>query len=125
MMAEQNMGDFSYVEQLPTDIPSVLFSGVAPFLVTDVNDVWLCTCGYSRKEVIGNTMRIIQGPGTDRPTCQKLMVNMRKRLPFEAILTNYTKDRQPIRNELKIVPVVTSGGPGFMAQSLIHPMQTD
>jgi hypothetical protein len=26
---------------------------------------------------------------------------------------------------LKIVPVVTSGGPGFMAQSLIHPMQTD
>jgi hypothetical protein len=53
------------------------------------------------------------------------MLNMRKRLPFEATLTNYTKDRQPIQNELKIVPIVTSGGPGFMAQSLIYPMRTD
>ena len=34
--------------QLPADEPAVLYSGYAPFPVTDVNDLWLQACGSGR-----------------------------------------------------------------------------
>ena len=54
---------------LPKDRPAVLFSSKSPFPVLDVNDAWLSTCGFTREEVIGQTMKIIQGPrtGASRP----------------------------------------------------------
>ena len=49
---------------LPKDRPAVLFSSKSPFPVLDVNDAWLSICGFTREEVIGQTMKIIQGPRT-------------------------------------------------------------
>ena len=108
--------------QLPTDEPAVLFSGYPPFPVTDVNDMWLQVCGFSREEVVGQTMRIIQGPETKRDLVDGLMTHVRRRQPFSTVLTNYTKTRQPFRNELWVEPVGAWGGlrgPHFLARSRI------
>ena len=90
---------------LPTCVPALLFSGYPPFSVTDVNDLWLQLCGFSRHEVIGQTMRIIQGPETERDLVDGLMTHVRRRQPFNTVLTNYTKTRQAFRNELRVEPV--------------------
>jgi hypothetical protein len=110
--------DFS----LPADEPAVLFSGYPPFPVTDVNDLWLQVCGFSREEVVGQTMRIIQGPETERDLVDGLMAHVRRRQPFSTVLTNYTKTRQPFRNELRVEPVDARDGlrgTHFLARSRI------
>ena len=38
--------------QLPADEPAVLYAGYAPFPVTDVNDLWLQSCGSGRKRYV-------------------------------------------------------------------------
>jgi hypothetical protein len=119
------MADPPVTFQLPADEPALLFSGYSPFPVTDVNDLWLQASGFSRKEVIGQTMRIIQGPETDRDLVDGLMTHVRRRQPFSTVLTNYTKMRQPFRNELRVEPVDAWGlrGPYFLAWfhiSLLH-----
>jgi hypothetical protein len=89
--------------QLPTDEPAVLFSGYPPFPVTDVNDLWLHVCGFStREEIVGQTMRIIQGPETERDRVDGLMTHVRRRQPFSTVLTNYTKSRQRCGNEFRV-----------------------
>jgi hypothetical protein len=148
--------------ELPADGPAVLYSGYAPFAITDVNGLWLqvgngwqsqfyaplcialvylhtkqaggyiCmemtlpslvkVCGFSRDEVIGKTMRIIQGPETERDLVNSLMDHVRRRQPFSTVLTNYTKTRQPFRHELRVVPLDTAdglNGPHFLARSRI------
>jgi hypothetical protein len=118
----QNKDAQSAAFQLPTDEPAVLYSGYAPFAVTDVNDLWLRACGFSRDEVIGQTMRIIQGPGTEWDLIDSLMSNVRRRQPFSTALTNYTKTRQPFRHELRVVPLGDGDGlrgPHFLARCRI------
>jgi hypothetical protein len=118
-----NMANPPVTFQLPTDEPAVLFSGYPPFPVTDVNDLWLHVCGFStREEIVGQTMRIIQGPETERDRVDGLMTHVRRRQPFSTVLTNYTKTRQPFRNELRVEPVDSSDGlrgPNLLARSRI------
>ena len=113
------MADPPVTFQLPADEPALLFSGYSPFPVTDVNDLWLQASGFSRKEVIGQTMRIIQGPETERDIVDELMTHIRRCQPFSTVLTNYTKLRQPFRNELHVEPVDAWNGlrgPYFLAR---------
>ena len=59
--------------ELPQDRPAVLYSNKPPFPVVAVNDLWLETCGFEREEVIGKTMRLIQGPLTEGKEVGRLM----------------------------------------------------
>lgn len=66
---------------IPQEVPAVLFSGRAPYLVVDVNNLWLKTCGCERREVIGKTMSIIQGPATERHLVHDMMTALSRRQP--------------------------------------------
>eukprot|EP01052_Picozoa_sp_SAG31_P021088 SAG31_NODE_1613_length_7743_cov_5.584903_1_plen_678_part_00 len=132
---------------MPTDRPAVLFSNQPPFPVVDVNDMWLSVCGFERNEVVGKTMRIIQGPLTERGEVGRLMDTIflaslpegtssiedikheqwsppsasmwtkaqpsatdSTRPAVAATLINYTKAREPIRNEIEVMPVGSGAG---------------
>ena len=58
---------------LPQDRPAVLYDNKPPFPVVDVNELWLQSCGFQREEVIGKTMRLIQGPLTEGKEVGRLM----------------------------------------------------
>ena len=59
--------------ELPQDRPAVLYSSTPPYAVVDVNELWLQSCGFQRHEVVGKTMRIIQGPLTEGKEVSRLM----------------------------------------------------
>jgi hypothetical protein len=108
-------------------------TGTPPFPVVEANSQWLKACGMKREDVVGKTMKIIQGPGTEMDRVQRLMVSsdspvliFKPSLPLKAVrpsvrarlqmavrqnrafrvsLTNYTKQGVPFTNNLHIVPV--------------------
>ena len=49
-------------------------AGTPPFPVVEVNTAWLRVCGFVRADIIGKTMKVIQGPQTEFDRVQRLMV---------------------------------------------------
>jgi diguanylate cyclase (GGDEF)-like protein/PAS domain S-box-containing protein len=75
-----------------------------------VNKIFYDRNGYSPEEVIGNTPRLLQGPGTDRVTLDRVRESLAKWLPIRAELLNYRKDGTSYWNEFEIVPVANDQG---------------
>ena len=65
-------------------------AGTRPYTILDVNDAWLATCGFSKREVVGKTARIIQGPHTEVDELATLMKGVDQGQRTEVTLTNYT-----------------------------------
>ena len=106
------LNHFKY--RLRKDIPSAKFDQFGR--VTRVNNVWLRYCGFRRHEVVGETMRIIQGPATEPDKVRLLLKACRDRKQFNVTITNYTKSRLKIRNQIKLLPVGVSD---FITENLI------
>lgn len=70
-----------------------------------VNKIFYERNGYSPEEVIGNTPRMLQGPGTDR--VRAALTQWRS---IRAELLNYRKDGSSYWNEFEIVPVANEQG---------------
>ena len=70
-----------------------------------VNKIFYERNGYSPEEVIGNTPRMLQGPGTDRATLDRVRAALTQWRPIRAELLNYRKDGTSYWNEFEIVPV--------------------
>ena len=104
--------------------PAVLFAGEAPYLIVDVNDAWLRACGFSRVEIIGKSMTLIQGPETERNLIRDLMLAVKRRQPqYSTVLTNYTKGGDVFANNLEISLVGAADGLAsehFLARSTIE-----
>lgn len=75
-----------------------------------VNKIFYERNGYSPAEVIGNTPRLLQGPGTDRATLDRVREALAKWRPIRAELLNYRKDGSTYWNEFEIVPVANDKG---------------
>ncbi len=75
-----------------------------------VNKIFYERNGYSPEEVIGNTPRMLQGPGTDRATLDRVREALAKWRPIRAELLNYRKDGTSYWNEFEIVPVANDQG---------------
>jgi len=66
--------------------------------------------GYSRAELVGQTPRILQGPGTDRAELARIGAALLRREPVHAELLNYAKDGSAYWIELNISPVLSVSG---------------
>ena len=66
--------------------------------------------GYSRKEVMGKTPRLLQGPLTQRTELDRIGVALAKWQPIRTELINYTKTGQAFWVELEIVPIADAQG---------------
>lgn len=74
------------------------------------NAAFTKTTGYTAAEIVGQTPRILQGPGTDPQSRAKLRRALSSWEPIEIEMLNYRKDGTEFWVELSIVPVANDHG---------------
>lgn len=74
------------------------------------NAAFTKTTGYTSSEILGQTPRILQGPGTDPQSRAKLRRALSAWEPIEIEMLNYRKDGTEFWVELSIVPVADDRG---------------
>ncbi len=75
-----------------------------------VNEAFTRTMGYCAGEVIGRSPRLLQGPGTDRQTLDRIRRALQGWEPVTAEVLNYRKNGEPVWIELSIFPVMDEAG---------------
>ncbi len=66
--------------------------------------------GYSREELLGRSMCMLQGAGTDKAAIEEINRALQEERCCEVVLKNYRKDGTPFWNELLISPVRDESG---------------
>ena len=75
-----------------------------------VNEAFTKQTGYTAAEAVGQTPRILQGPGTDRAALARIRAALAAWQPVREELLNYRKDGTPFWIELDIVPLTRADG---------------
>jgi PAS domain S-box-containing protein len=75
-----------------------------------VNEAFTRQTGYSLKEAIGKTPRILQGEKTDRKTLDRIRTALENWQPIMVELINYRKDGTEFWIELSLAPVADTTG---------------
>jgi PAS domain S-box-containing protein len=78
--------------------------------VVFVNEAFEKRTGYSKKEILGQSPRILQGEHTQRDKLDLIDECLRKWQPVRTQLINYTKDGEEFWLDLDIVPIVNEKG---------------
>lgn len=78
--------------------------------VTFVNEAFTRLTGYTAKEVIGRSPRMLQGPRTDRETLDQLRISIEQGKPFRGELINYDKEGREYWLGLSVVPIYDAEG---------------
>jgi diguanylate cyclase (GGDEF)-like protein/PAS domain S-box-containing protein len=74
------------------------------------NQVFYDRNGYCPEEVLGQSPRILQGPGTDRATLDRVRAALEAWQSVRAETLNYRKDGTTYWNEFEIVPIANESG---------------
>ena len=97
---------------------TVITQGHAPYSVLWASPAWLSLCGFTAVELMGDSLRCIQGPGTDAVKIQALMAAVARRDAVSVEkLVNYDKHKVPFVQNLSVEPISTPRGTFFRASS--------
>jgi len=89
----------------------VVTKAVPPFRIVHVNDAWCELCDFTPEEVIGKTLRTIQGPHTsDEVVAESMGRLLELKETVEMTLTNYKKGAVPFINRVEVEPICDSHG---------------
>jgi PAS domain S-box-containing protein len=75
-----------------------------------VNDAFERRTGFTREEAIGQTPRILQGPGTQRDELDRVYESLKQWKSCRAEVINYTKHGDPYWLEMEIHPIANESG---------------
>ena len=137
-VTQQKLGDLAikrhddverqlHAERAGNDMMRLLFTAVERaedvFLITEaepvdlpgprilyVNQAFEKMTGYTAKEVIGQTPRILQGPKTSREALDRIRAALKSWRPVRQEMTNYRKDGTEFTVDLSIVPIADENG---------------
>ena len=73
--------------------------------IIDCNPAFEVVTGYSRTEVLGKNMRLLQREDADPQTLGAIRKALDKRQHITVVIKNYRKDGTPFWNELSISPI--------------------
>ena len=80
----------------------VVTTAKPPFAIVHVNEAWQDLCGYTKQEVLFDTLKVIQGPNSNRHVANRMVQRLLKtQQEQDAYLLNYTKDGQSFINHLR------------------------
>jgi PAS domain S-box-containing protein len=89
--------------------------------VVNVNSPWLLVCGFTKEEMMGNGMHLIQGPetfqGKSGRELKRLMKACKGHHAVQATLRNYTKTKSPITNHVSVAPCTAGSEVHFLCIS--------
>ncbi len=74
------------------------------------NEAFQRRTGYSDAEIVGRSMRVLHGPGTDPVVVERIVDSMRNGQPATAELVNYTKSGDPYWVEMELMPFTDDAG---------------
>ena len=69
---------------MQTQHAQVITEAERPYRIVAVNQAWCELCGYGSEEAVGNTCRMLQGPGSCRNTLRALAAACEVRAPLTA-----------------------------------------
>jgi diguanylate cyclase (GGDEF)-like protein/PAS domain S-box-containing protein len=85
-------------------------SGANAQRIIFVNEAFERRTGYQRGEVLGRSLRLLQGPDTETAVLDHIEQAMGRRESVRAELLNYTKAGEPYWVETELVPFADEGG---------------
>ena len=74
-------------------------------IINRVNTAWEALCGYERGEVVGQSLRIIQGEDTDQDVVTYIAAATMNACDCSVLLLNYKKSGEPFLNRVRIVGI--------------------
>ena len=93
-------------------ISAQVTKATAPFQIVDCNRAWLELCSFpSKSSVVGRTLRVIQGPLTDRESLKRLHAEIIQGHATDATLLNYKGDGATFINYLRVCPIYPDRDP--------------
>lgn len=104
--------NMALAQALAQDHAVVITEARPPFRITHVNQAWTSLCGFSATEAVGQTLDIIQGPGTRLRRLEEEIAGFTMGSGRESSvhhLRNYNKAGEAFRNRLTVSPVRSSG----------------
>jgi diguanylate cyclase (GGDEF)-like protein/PAS domain S-box-containing protein len=89
----------------------IICSAEAPdYAIEYVNPAFESITGYRADEVVGKSLRTLQGASQDHQNIEEISAALRERREGHAVLRNYRKDGSGYWNDLFISPVRDDGG---------------
>jgi len=93
------------------ELPSVVCKSEPPYSVVYANSAWEQLCGWSSHEMLGVSLRCLQGPATDQAAIEGLMAAVRKQEACTVPnLINYDKRKRPFSHSVEITPIASPSG---------------
>ena len=90
---------------------TVITHAQPPYSALWASPAWLQLCGLAPSELAGQTLSVIQGPGTSREAIGELMSAAKENRPCSGIqLVNYHKSGAPFKHTVSIERMMTPGG---------------
>ena len=88
-----------------------ILSCKSPCHVEDANEMWCSVWGFSREEVVGRSIKLLQGPRTNEHDLAELLDAARKGLEKECRIIAYTKCGEECAVRLRSCPIFHQGSP--------------
>lgn len=98
---------FATIVQTANDVVIVTSADLAPPgpTILYVNEAFTRLTGFEAHEAIGRSPRILQGPGTNRDTLDRIVAGLRAGQEVQQKVLNYAKCGAPYWLDLRIVPL--------------------
>ncbi|MCS0583148.1 EAL domain-containing protein [Massilia pinisoli] len=74
------------------------------------NEAFQRRTGYTDADIVGRSMRVLHGPGTDPAVVKRIIESMHQGRPATAELVNYTKSGDPYWVEMELMPFTDDAG---------------
>ncbi|WP_372626990.1 diguanylate cyclase [Arsukibacterium sp.] len=117
LYALENIGSLFSFEQIVQSAGDIIIVTEADDIeepsgpkIVYVNNAFERLTGYSAKEVIGDTPRLLQGKFTDKAARDRIKTSLEKKQAVRETLLNYTKSGQPYFIDMNIIPLKNRNG---------------